>query len=107
MVGGTRGRARRSVAAKVTGIPRDIQAEEFDKVMPMMSRDMRFDPQALDVLIETYERVLAEAQKNPDLKNVQVTNTAKTRAPDSYPSLQKILQHISWAPVIVDLTWRE
>ena len=54
-----------------------------------------------------FERVLDEARKNPDLKNVQVTNTAKTRAPDSYPSLQKILQHVSWAPVIVNLSWRE
>ena len=54
-----------------------------------------------------FERVLAEARKNPALMDVKVTNTAKTRAPDSYPSLQKILQHVSWAPVIVDLTWRD
>ena len=54
-----------------------------------------------------FERVLAEARKNPALTDIQVTNTTRTRAPDSYPSLQKIVQHVSWAPVIVDLTWRE
>jgi hypothetical protein len=54
-----------------------------------------------------FEAVLAEAKKNPALQEVQVINTAKTRAPDSYPSLQKVLQHVSWAPVIINLTWRE
>ncbi len=54
-----------------------------------------------------YEAVLAEAKKNPVLQNIEVINTAKTRAPDSYKSLQKVLQHVSWAPVIVNLTWRE
>lgn len=54
-----------------------------------------------------YEPLLAAARNNPALQDIQVTNTAKTRAPDSYKSLQKIVQHVSWAPVIVNLTWRE
>jgi len=34
-----------------------------------------------------------------------ITNTAQLRPPDSYASLQRVLQHVSWAPVIVDLNW--
>jgi hypothetical protein len=29
-----------------------------------------------------------------------------SRARDSYPPLQRVLQHLSWAPVIVDLEWK-
>ncbi len=32
---------------------------------------------------------------------------ARTRAPDSYEAIQKVVQHISWAPVIVNLTWQD
>src|SRR5262245_5797629 len=34
----------------VSGLPEDIQAREYDKAMPMMSRDLRFKPAALAVL---------------------------------------------------------
>jgi NitT/TauT family transport system substrate-binding protein len=34
----------------VSGLPEDIQAREYDKAMPMMSRDLRFKPAALEVL---------------------------------------------------------
>jgi len=36
-----------------------------------------------------------------------ITNTAHLRSPDSYASLQRILQHVSWAPIIVDLNWEQ
>ena len=39
------------LASKVTGIPVDIQKQEFAKVMPMMSRDMRFQPKAMEVIV--------------------------------------------------------
>jgi hypothetical protein len=37
----------------VSGLPADIQTREYDKAMPMMSRDLRFQPKALDVLRRT------------------------------------------------------
>lgn len=37
---------------------------------------------------------------------ITVRNTAKVPAPDSYPLWQRVVQHVSWAPVIVELTWR-
>ena len=33
---------------------------------------------------------------------INVTNTAGLRSPDAVPRLQKVVQHISWAPVIVE-----
>lgn len=54
-----------------------------------------------------FEAVLREARDNPALRDIQITNTAKLRAPDSFKSVQHVVQHISWAPVIVDLSWRE
>jgi hypothetical protein len=54
-----------------------------------------------------FEAVLAKAKDNPALRDIQITNTAKIRAPDSFKSLQRVVQHVSWAPVIVELSWRE
>jgi NitT/TauT family transport system substrate-binding protein len=38
----------------VSGLSPDIQAREYDKAMPMMSRDLRFLPQALEVLQRSF-----------------------------------------------------
>src|SRR5438270_9752809 len=38
------------LVAAVSGLPEDIQTREYDKALPMMSRDLRFQPRALEVL---------------------------------------------------------
>jgi len=38
----------------VSGLPEDIQTREYDKAMPMMSRDLRFLPKALEVLQRSF-----------------------------------------------------
>jgi NitT/TauT family transport system substrate-binding protein len=51
----------------VSGLPQDIQTREYDNAMPMMSRDLRFKPKALDVL----QRTLVELEilnTAPDMK---------------------------------------
>jgi hypothetical protein len=53
-----------------------------------------------------YQAVLEELQTNPALLRMTRTNTAKILPPDANPRLQRVLQHISWAPVLVDLSWR-
>jgi hypothetical protein len=53
-----------------------------------------------------YQTVLELAKTNSSLQDVQVINAAHTRAPDSYKSLQQVVQNISRAPVIVNLSWR-
>jgi hypothetical protein len=52
-----------------------------------------------------YEKLLQEAH---DLGGMEfsVTNSARVRTPDSYPALRRVLQHISWAPVVVNLHWQ-
>jgi hypothetical protein len=52
-----------------------------------------------------YQPVLEELRAAGGVQIV-VTNLAHIRPPDSYAHLQKVLQHVSWAPVIVDLKWK-
>ena len=51
--------------------------------------------------------VLEQLRQRPELVEVQVRNLAALRPPDAIPALQRVVQHISWAPVIVDLHWKE
>jgi hypothetical protein len=53
-----------------------------------------------------YQPLLAQLQARPDLAQVQILNTAKVPAPDSIRPLQRVLQHIAWAPVVVTLSWK-
>jgi hypothetical protein len=45
-------------------------------------------------------------RSHPELVAIQVRNDAVVKPPDASPSLQRIIQHISWAPVVVDLNWK-
>lgn len=54
-----------------------------------------------------FQAVLEGLKGNPKLEKIQVINTANTRPPDSIQSMKQVIQHVSWAPVIVNLTWRE
>jgi hypothetical protein len=53
-----------------------------------------------------FEPLLNELNAHPELVGIQVINCAGIRAPDSFPSLRKVIQHISWAPVVVSLDWK-
>jgi hypothetical protein len=50
--------------------------------------------------------VLERLRQLPGLVELTVRDQAAVRTPDSIPSLQRVVQHISWAPVIVDLDWK-
>lgn len=52
-----------------------------------------------------YRQVLEDLRATGGVQ-ITVTNLARIRVPDSDVRLQKVLQHISWAPVIVDLNWQ-
>jgi hypothetical protein len=54
-----------------------------------------------------YFWILAELKSRPALAEMQIEQTAKVRAPDSFMSIQKVVQQISWAPIVVTLKWRE
>jgi hypothetical protein len=53
-----------------------------------------------------YEVVLMHLQSQPDAVECKVHNAARLRPPDSFESLQRVVQHISWAPVVVEFAWR-
>jgi len=53
----------------VSGLSADIQAREYDKAMPMMSRDLRFLPKALAVLSRSFVE-LEILRTEPDMKTL-------------------------------------
>jgi ABC-type nitrate/sulfonate/bicarbonate transport system substrate-binding protein len=57
------------MAMAVSGLPEDIQAREYDNAMPMMSRDLRFLPRALDALARSFTE-LDILPKTPDMKTL-------------------------------------
>ena len=53
-----------------------------------------------------YLPLVERLKTQPALAQLQIINTAKLPAPDSFPSLRRVLQHLSWAPVVVTIAWR-
>ena len=51
-----------------------------------------------------YQPVVAELRAEGGVK-IDIVDMARVRPPDSFPRLRQVLQHISWAPVLVTLTW--
>ena len=52
-----------------------------------------------------YERIVSQFRRERGDVEVQITNTARVQPSDALPSMRKVVQHISWAPVIVEFTW--
>jgi hypothetical protein len=52
-----------------------------------------------------FERVVAKFQRERGDVEVRITNLARVQPPDAIPATRKIVQHISWAPVIVEFSW--
>ena len=52
------------------------------------------------------QATLNELQTRPEVAEVRVTNTARVPVPDASPATQRVVQHVSWAPVVVDFIWR-
>ena len=71
---------------------------------------VRFKPAKLVLTQFDYYRsfqpVVEQLRRQPELVRLNVRDQAAVRTPDSIPSLQRVVQHISWAPVIVDLEWK-
>ncbi len=57
------------IALAVSGLPADIQSREYDNVMPMMSRDLRFKPKALEVLARSFTE-LEILPATPDMQRL-------------------------------------
>ena len=57
------------VARQVTGLDEAIERREYDDVMPMMSRDLRFRPKALDVIGDSFPEMGIMPAK-PDMRTL-------------------------------------
>src|SRR5262249_49475128 len=49
---------------------------------------------------------LAALKARPELADLRIRNTASVRPPDAVAALSRVVQHVSWAPVIIQLKWR-
>lgn len=54
-----------------------------------------------------YKSVLASLKTQMPSVEFEVSNLARVPAPDSLPSFRRVVQHISWAPVIVRFHWAQ
>jgi len=50
---------------------------------------------------------VSQLQQHTELVAVQVRDLAALPVPDAFHSMQRVVQNISWAPVIVDLDWKK
>ncbi|MBE0544595.1 MAG: hypothetical protein IH623_24920 [Verrucomicrobia bacterium] len=52
-----------------------------------------------------YHGVLAGLQRESGRVEIKLQNTAGVAPPDASRLMQKVVQHVSWAPVVVEFTW--
>lgn len=52
-----------------------------------------------------YEGPLAQFRRSRGDVDVQIVNLARVQSPDAIPATRQIVQHVSWAPIIVTFTW--
>jgi NitT/TauT family transport system substrate-binding protein len=57
------------IARQVTGLDEAIERREYDDVMPMMSRDLRFNARALDVIGDSFPE-MGIASAKPDMRTL-------------------------------------
>lgn len=57
------------IARQVTGLDQAVESREYDDVMPMMSRDLRFSPKALDVIGDSFPEMEIMPAK-PDMRTL-------------------------------------
>jgi NitT/TauT family transport system substrate-binding protein len=61
--------ANKRIARQVTGLDEAIESREYDDVMPMMSRDLRFRAKALDVIGDSFPEMEIMPAK-PDMRTL-------------------------------------
>lgn len=86
---------------KAKGGPFATDLEAFETLKPDGLILTQFD------YFRKYKHILESAKSDPSLAQMNIENLAKTRAPDSIPLMHRVVQHISWAPVVVELSWRK
>ncbi len=97
------------------GVQRPVHSDwYFDRTLTALSAGfdgfVRLRPAKLVLSQFDYHRaflpMLERLRQQPELVTVRVRDFAEVRPPDAIPALARVVQHISWAPVIVDLDWK-
>ncbi|HEX5219414.1 MAG TPA: hypothetical protein VFZ59_07585 [Verrucomicrobiae bacterium] len=52
-----------------------------------------------------FEPVVAQFRERHKEVAVRITNLAQLPSPEARPATRKVIQHISWAPVVVEFSW--
>jgi hypothetical protein len=52
-----------------------------------------------------YEAVLNRLQHRPEVVSLKIHQTARVPSPDSIKSYRRVVQHLAWAPVVVEFSW--
>jgi hypothetical protein len=52
-----------------------------------------------------YEEVLNRLQHRPEVGSLKIHQTARMPSPDSIRSFRRVVQHLAWAPVVVEFSW--
>lgn len=53
-----------------------------------------------------YDVLLERLREHPELASFEVTLSSMLQPPDANQSIQRVLQHVSWAPVIIRIRWK-
>lgn len=76
-----------------------IDLEGLRKLRPPLMLLTQFD------YYRRYQSLLERVKADEPSLVMKVTDCARLRTPDSMPSIRRVLQHISWAPVVVEIQW--
>jgi hypothetical protein len=83
--------------ARDTGNDWELQA--IEKLRPAKLLLTQFD------YYRRYEAVIIQFRRQHSDAEVMIHNLAHIPSPDAIPATRKIVQHISWAPVIITIQW--
>jgi hypothetical protein len=84
---------------KAWAIPQISDLQALEELKPREMILTQFD------YYRRYQPVLEQLENEPGHGEVHITDTAHIRPPDAYPPLRRVVQHISWAPIIVEFNW--
>jgi len=87
----TRGRGRQDTTT---------DAEAILRLRPTVIVLTQFD------YYRAYRAPIEQVRQQTNAVELEIRDTAQLRPPDAHPSLQRIVQHISWAPIIIQLHWK-
>jgi hypothetical protein len=77
----------------------DWELRAIERLQPSLVVLTQFD------YYRRYEPVVAQLRRERGDVEVRIHNAARVQAPDAEPKFRKVVQHISWAPVIIHFDW--